>query len=237
MPCVPNRAPLSQQNTFEFKPMGQQQMQQPAKVMNPFTAGLRQPVGSADSTRIVDQVMHSPEPVTPASITSESRGGPAGPPLTTLASLSKMSPSDSDTVTPMANMHTSHVPLSTYSGSPPVAKKASKIVWQDIFMWKEPLQTTTIFIAGLALFALVTFAAYGAHKMTLMSGVSVSIHQQLLLRGDVLQCSCPSETSATCSHHLGPCQHKYIQSPTHPTHASFAGALLPFLGAKTHVCL
>jgi len=154
--------------------MGQQQMQQPAKAMNPFTAGLRQPVGSADSTRMVHPVMHSPEPVTPASITSESRGGPAGPPLTTLASLSKMSPSDSDTVTPMVNMHTSHVPLSAYSGSPPVAKKASKIVWQDIFMWKEPLQTTTIFIAGLALFALVTFAAYGAHKMTLMSGAPIS---------------------------------------------------------------
>lgn len=41
-------------------------------------------------------------------------------------------------------------------------------------MWKEPLQTTTIFIAGLALFALVTFAAYGAHKMTLMSGAPIS---------------------------------------------------------------
>lgn len=159
--------------------MGQQTVQQPMSkaYVNPFTAGLKQPAAAdISSSRMVDQ-MASPEPATPASITSESRGGPSGPPLTTLASLSKqqMSPSDSDTVTPLVNMRASHVPLSTYSGSPPVAemgKKPSKIVWGDILMWKQPLQTTTVFVAGLAVFGVLTFAAYGAHKVTVMSGES-----------------------------------------------------------------
>lgn len=175
----------SQNTAFEFKPVGQQAaVQQPSSkaYVNPFTAGLvrQQPAAAATADvpvgrMMVDQ-MASPEPSTPASITSESRGGPSGPPLTTLASLSKqqMSPSDSDTVTPLVNMRASHVPLSTYSGSPAGAaegaKKAGKIVWGDILMWRQPLQTATVFVGGLAAFGLLTFAAYGAHKMTLMSG-------------------------------------------------------------------
>jgi hypothetical protein len=74
----------------------------------------------------------------------------------------------------MTNMHASHVPLSTYSGTPDAvrnaAKQPSKLVWGDILMWKQPLQSATLFIAGLAGFGLLTFAAYGAHNMTLMSG-------------------------------------------------------------------
>lgn len=183
------------QNTFEFKPVGGQnqavQHQQPSSKVFPFTAALRQPSAAAaggGSTRIMDAYMQSPEPATPASITSESRGGPAGPPLTTLASLSKMSPSDSDTVTPLANMHASHVPLSTYAGSPDdvvAAKKCAggKFVWQAILMWQEPMQTATVFIAGLTAFGLLNFAAYGAHKMTLMSGRAVCVCVLPMQRG------------------------------------------------------
>lgn len=152
--------------------MGQQPVQPSKAYVNPFP--LKPTAADISSSRMVDQMV-SPEPATPASITSESRGGPSGPPLTTLASLSKqMGPSDSDTVTPLANMRASHVPLSTYSGSPPVAeagkKSPSRIVWSDILMWRQPLQTTTVFVAGLAAFGLLTFAAYGAHKMTVLSG-------------------------------------------------------------------
>jgi hypothetical protein len=74
----------------------------------------------------------------------------------------------------MTSMHASHVPLSTYSETPDAvrnaAKQPSKLVWGDILMWKQPLQSATLFIAGLAGFGLLTFAAYGAHNMTLMSG-------------------------------------------------------------------
>jgi hypothetical protein len=172
--------------------MGSSQQQQPASKApygKPFAVA-KQPAAAAvpDSLRMMDQRMASPEPATPASITSETRGAPAaaagGPPLTTLASLSKLSgggASDhSGTVTPLTNMHASHVPLSSYnSGSPEPAvtaaaaaagKKASKLVWGDILLWKQPLQTATIFVSGLAAFGLLNFAAYGAHKMTLMSG-------------------------------------------------------------------
>lgn len=172
---------------FEFKMGTAQQQQQPASkapFVNPF-AVTKQPAAAAvpDSLRMMDQRMASPEPATPASITSETRGAPAaatgGPPLTTLASLSKLSGAsdNSGTVTPLTNMHASHVPLSSYynSGSPEPAaaaasKKASKLVWGDVLLWKQPLQTATIFISGLAAFGLLNFAAYGAHKMTLMSG-------------------------------------------------------------------
>jgi hypothetical protein len=44
------------------------------------------------------------------------------------------------------------------------------IVWSDILLWKEPLQSLAIFFAGLLAFGAFTFAAYGAHKMTLVSG-------------------------------------------------------------------
>jgi hypothetical protein len=164
--------------TFEGFKVGQQQVVQPSKVpANPFTAVPKQPAAAPANTRMMDQIMSSPDPVTPASVSSESRGAPAGPPLTTLASLSKMPPADSGTVTPMTNMHASHVPLSTYSGTPAASaaagigsKAASKIVWGDVLMWRQPMQTATLFVAGLAAFALLNFAAYGAHKMTLMSG-------------------------------------------------------------------
>lgn len=163
---------------FEGFKVGQQQVVQPNKVYsNPFTAVPKQPAAAPADTRMMDQIMSSPEPSTPASVSSESRGGPAGPPLTTLASLSKLPPADSSTVTPMTNMHASHVPLSTYSGTPQASaaagassKAASKIVWDDVLMWRQPMQTATLFVAGLAAFALLNFAAYGAHKMTLMSG-------------------------------------------------------------------
>jgi hypothetical protein len=175
--CCPAAVGSHLQNTFEFKIGAQQPVMQPSSkpytVNNPFTAGLKQQAPIADSTRMMDQ-RASPEPATPASITSESRGGLAGPPLTTLASLNKLATSDSDTLTPMTNMHASHVPLSTYSGTPDAvrnaAKQPRKLVWGDILMWKQPMQSATIFIAGLAGFGLLNFAAYGAHKMTLMSG-------------------------------------------------------------------
>lgn len=165
---------------------------------------------AGDSRRVLDQAMvqrrESPEPATPASVTSaDMRGGDRGPsaagapPLTTLASLSKMggggglqaaSDSDADTtVTPLANMHVSHVPLSSYNNTMGMmtpegatttsssskagggsATWSSKIVWGDILMWRSPLQTATVFVAGAAAFWLANFAAYGAHKMTLMSG-------------------------------------------------------------------
>jgi hypothetical protein len=65
-----------------------------------------------------------------------------------------------------------------------MGKKTSKIVWGDILMWKQPLQTTTVFVAGLAAFGVLTFAAYGAHKMTVMSG-----EERCKLRGNVLNYS------------------------------------------------
>lgn len=187
-----HRLPTPQNTSFpafEFKTGTAQQQQQPANkapmFVNPF-AVTKQPAAAAvpDSLRMMDQRMASPEPATPASITSETCGAAAaagGPPLTTLASLSKLSGAsdNSGTVTPLTNMHASHVPLSSYynSGSPQPAaaaaaagKKASKLVWGDVLLWKQPLQTATIFISGLAAFGLLNFAAYGAHKMTLMSG-------------------------------------------------------------------
>jgi hypothetical protein len=44
------------------------------------------------------------------------------------------------------------------------------IVWSDILLWKEPLQSFAIFVTGLLAFGVFNFAAYGAHKMTLVSG-------------------------------------------------------------------
>ncbi|KAF6255089.1 Reticulon-domain-containing protein [Scenedesmus sp. NREL 46B-D3] len=52
------------------------------------------------------------------------------------------------------------------------AAPRAPIVWSDILLWKEPLQSLAIFCAGLLAFGLFTFAAYGAHKMTLVSGLS-----------------------------------------------------------------
>lgn len=166
-----------QSNNFEFK-VGQPTVQASKFSVNPFAAAPKlQPAAANDSARMADQVLPSPEPATPASVTSESRGGPAAPPVATYASISKgASPTDSGTVTPLVNMHASHVPLSTYTGSPDLAaavaasKRPSKVNYSDILLWKEPLQTATIFIAGTAGFALLNFAAYGAHNMTLMSG-------------------------------------------------------------------
>jgi len=45
-----------------------------------------------------------------------------------------------------------------------------RINWTNIILWKEPLQSLFIFTVGLFAFGLLTFAAYGAHNMTVVSG-------------------------------------------------------------------
>eukprot|EP00775_Hariotina_reticulata_P010174 gene10174-10334_t len=47
-----------------------------------------------------------------------------------------------------------------------------RINWTNIILWKEPLQSLFIFTVGLLAFGLLTFAAYGAHSMTVVSAIS-----------------------------------------------------------------
>lgn len=154
----------------------------------PAAAQQRKPVASfapaaADALRTQDQVrMQQPEPATPGSVTSESRGmdEPGPPPLTTLHNLNTPvafgAASDSDTVTPLMPAHSAgHVPRSMAfaeddSPAAVTASKSRKLVWSDVLLWKAPLQTASIFVLGLVTFWLLTFAAYGAHKFTLVSG-------------------------------------------------------------------
>jgi hypothetical protein len=49
-------------------------------------------------------------------------------------------------------------------------QEPGKLVWSNILMWEEPLQTLAVFLAGLGGYWLLTFAAYGAHTMTLVTG-------------------------------------------------------------------
>jgi hypothetical protein len=62
------------------------------------------------------------------------------------------------------------VPGTDAAATPAPAAPRAPIVWSDILLWKEPLQSLAIFFAGLIGFGVVTFAAYGAHRMTLVSG-------------------------------------------------------------------
>jgi hypothetical protein len=90
------------------------------------------------------------------------------------------------------------------------------IVWSDILLWKEPLQSLAIFVAGLLAFGVFTFAAYGAHKMTLVSGAcrmhnfepgKTSIHLHSSRNELLTQCKCmhvlvwveASDFDAACS--------------------------------------
>jgi hypothetical protein len=51
-----------------------------------------------------------------------------------------------------------------------------RINWTNIILWKEPLQSLFIFTVGLSAFGLLTFAAYGAHNMTVVSGEQSPSH-------------------------------------------------------------
>lgn len=74
-------------------------------------------------------------------------------------------------VTPGSVVSESKGALGTDAPAAPAVPRAP-INWADILLWKEPLQSFAMFVTGLLAFGLVTFAAYGAHRMTLVSGLS-----------------------------------------------------------------
>lgn len=58
------------------------------------------------------------------------------------------------------------------------AAPRAPLVWSDVLLWKEPLQTLAIFMLGLVCFSFFTFLLYGAHSMSFVSGMawSSSVH-------------------------------------------------------------
>eukprot|EP00879_Flechtneria_rotunda_P007148 GHRR01007501.1.p1 GENE.GHRR01007501.1~~GHRR01007501.1.p1 ORF type:complete len:308 (+),score=98.45 GHRR01007501.1:213-1136(+) len=91
----------------------------------------------------MSQDQGTPAPATPASVTGESQGTPT----------------------------VINTPAST--PAPPAAGATNHpLVWSEILLWHEPLQTAVVFLGGLLAFGLLTFAAYGTHQMTLVSGLA-----------------------------------------------------------------
>eukprot|EP00879_Flechtneria_rotunda_P024092 GHRR01025530.1.p3 GENE.GHRR01025530.1~~GHRR01025530.1.p3 ORF type:complete len:118 (-),score=35.68 GHRR01025530.1:767-1120(-) len=99
----------------------------------------------------MSQDQGTPAPATPASVTGESQGTPT----------------------------VINTPAST--PAPPAAGATNHpLVWSEILLWHEPLQTAVVFLGGLLAFGLLTFAAYGTHQMTLVSGEILPFHSALL---------------------------------------------------------
>lgn len=46
---------------------------------------------------------------------------------------------------------------------------ATPLMWSDLLLWTEPLQTLVIFVGGLMAFGLFTWVAYGTHNWSLLS--------------------------------------------------------------------
>lgn len=49
------------------------------------------------------------------------------------------------------------------------AEPATPLVWSELLLWTEPLQTLVVFVGGLVAFGLFTWVAYGAHNWSLLS--------------------------------------------------------------------
>lgn len=94
-------------------------------------------------------------------------------------------------VTPGSVVSESKGALGTDAPAAPAVPRAP-INWADILLWKEPLQSFAMFVTGLLAFGLVTFAAYGAHRMTLVSGALLNpAGAGLMAAGFVfVQCIC-----------------------------------------------
>ncbi len=125
-------------------------------------------------SRLSGQTQATPmdqEPTTPTSVVADSAPAPAA----------------SEPITPPATV-----------AAPPAAAVAA-VTWGDVLAWKHPIRSAFWFLAGLLMFGVVSYAMYGPHKITLVSGEGLHVLHIMV---------CMHLHNDLCVHHVPSCTEK-----------------------------